>query len=381
MAIENYIEDCVMFLAREGVYIFEDGVAPVGAHDQNIVQSLGRQLGNGNPFTEKQSHIGIRLVNKYHQYLKESGYDADRIVQDKIFKWPFRSIDKTKRLYIDDDQIVIKSPFIADIINKIKKRKGGSHIKGSYRPDQKEWAFDYNESNLMFLYNLVAGYDTFDIEQKIKDDYIKCVDIFKNCEQYLPMLKGNDVEGDIRDAVMQSRMKGIGVFDDDVVALMKQNPTKVDNVFLSDNNFWHINLMKYNILDIFPLIKSASSCIIMCASNEFNTLKTWINTLLKYGIDAEDISVCYRFKNSDDEGNNFIRDNKVNTFDPNNKIFFINEKVPKPLITNNVEPDLVIYTLATQPGHYKTRNWLENKPLVVFYGTSVPSGVENCANL
>ena len=381
MAIENYIEDCVMFLAREGVHLFEEGEPPVTSRDKDIVHSLGRQLANGNAFTEKQSHIGLRLVNKYSSYLKESGYDIIKLLEESPFKWPFRKLDSTKRLYIEDDKIVIKSPFIAEVINKIKKRKGGSHFKGEYRPNTKEWSFDYNESNVMFLYELIVGYNTFDIEQKIKDDYNKCIEICKDYEQHLPMLKGKDIQGDVREAVMQARMNGIGVFDDDVVALMNQNPTKVDKVLLSDNHFWHINLMKYNILDVFPLIKSASSCIIMCAGSEFNTLKMWIDTLTKHGINSSDISVCYRFKDADAEGNEYIRNKGVNKFDPNNKIFFINEKVPKPLISNNINPDVVIYTMSTQPGHYKTRNWLSSKPLVAYYSPSVPSGVENCANL
>jgi hypothetical protein len=37
--------------------------------------------------------------------------------------------------------------------------------------------------------------------------------------------------------------------------------------------------------------------------------------------------------------------------------------------------------LPTLPSHYKTQAWLENKPTVVYYCGSKPSGVENCADV
>jgi hypothetical protein len=71
----------------------------------------------------------------------------------------------------------------------------------------------------------------------------------------------------------------------------------------------------------------------------------------------------------------------VNKFDPNKKIFIINEKIPKPLISSNIDPQLIISTLATQPSHYKTQAWLDHKPNVLYYAASKPSGVENCADV
>jgi hypothetical protein len=55
--------------------------------------------------------------------------------------------------------------------------------------------------------------------------------------------------------------------------------------------------------------------------------------------------------------------------------------MPKPLIQNNIDSQLVICDLPTQPSHYKTQAWLENKPTVIYYCGSKPSGVENCADV
>jgi len=387
---EQNIEDCVMFLAGEGNFIFQENVS-IDKFDLSIVKSLGRQLGQGNAFTQKQSLIGLRLVNKYSKLLEEKGFEVEKILQDKVFKWPFRTIDRTKSLYVDGESIVIKSPFIADIVNKIKKRKHKSYDKGMYQSENKTWSFDYNEGNVEFLVNLVRGYN-FNIDDKIKEDFDKVIGLKKNPIDHYPMLTRkmggyvyNDIvieQQDPRRAVMKARLQGCEVFDDSVVESMK--PSKpLDKVLLGDSRKWYINSSVHHILEIFSLLNTVDKCIIMCSSDNLQSLQNIVENLFGSGYSADDISVMFRFKNNKEwfEGNKYIKNAGVNKFDPNKKIFIINEKIPKPLISSNIDPQLIISTLATQPSHYKTQAWLDHKPNVLYYAASKPSGVENCADV
>jgi len=387
---EQTIEDCIMFLAGEGNFLFNNDVA-IDKFDHSIVHSLGTQLGNNSPFTQKQSLIGLRLVKKYSSKLCEQGFDADKILNEKIFKWPFRVIDRTKSLYIDGEQIVIKSPFIADVVNKIKKRKKPSYYKGQYNGETKEWAFDYNEPNVEFLVNLTKGMN-FNIDQKIKNDYEKIIQLKRNALEHYPMLtrkmggyvyKDTVIEQqDPRRAVMKAKLKGCIVFDDSVVDSMKPKQP-LDKVLLGDSRNWYINSNIHHYLEIFSLLNTVDKCIIMCSSDSVEKLQSIVENLLGSGFSSNDIAVMFRYKNNKEwfEGNKYIKNAGVNTFDPSKKIFIINEKVPKPLITNKIDPQLIICTLATQPSHYKTQTWLENKPTVIYYCGSKPSGVENCADV
>ena len=63
---DQNIEECMMYLSGEGNYIFGEEVS-IDQYDFAIVKSLGKQLGSGNAFTEKQSHIGLRIVKKYNR--------------------------------------------------------------------------------------------------------------------------------------------------------------------------------------------------------------------------------------------------------------------------------------------------------------------------
>jgi len=387
---DQNIEECMMYLSGEGNYIFGEEVS-IDQYDFAIVKSLGKQLGSGNAFTEKQSHIGLRIVKKYSSLLARQGFEVESILKEPKFKWPFRTIDKTKSLFVDGESIVIKSPFIADIVNKVKKRKSPSYYRGMYHSESKTWSFDYNEPNVEFLVNLVKGMN-FSIDQKIQDDYKAIIEVKKNALQYYPMLvKNNDKyvfnntvieHSDPRRAVMTARLQGCTVFDDSVVDSMKPKQP-MDKVLLGDSQKWYINSNVYSFLDIFSLLNTVDKCIIMCSSNNTQQLQTVINALFDNGYSGDDICVMFRFSKSKDffEGNKFIKKMQVNSFNPNKKIFVINEKIPKPLLTNNIDPQLVMAMLPTMPSHYKTQAWIENKPNVVFYASSKPSGVENCADM
>ena len=114
---------------------------------------------------ESISYIIISAFISYIYFMLESISNYNLGKDKQTFKWPFRTIDRTKSLYIDGEQIVLKSPFIADIVNKVKKRKTPSYYKGIYQAESKEWAFDYNEPNVEFMVNLIKGMN-FNIDQK-----------------------------------------------------------------------------------------------------------------------------------------------------------------------------------------------------------------------
>ena len=181
---------------------------------------------------------------------------------------------------------------------------------------------------------------------------------------------------------MKAKLKGCAVYDDSVVNSMKpKQPT--DKILLGDSQKWFINSNIYHYLETFSLLNTVDKCIIMCSSNSVEQLQSVIENLLGSGYSSNDICVMFRFKNNKEwfEGNKYIKNAGVNTFSPDKKVFIINEKIPKPLIQNNIDPQLIICTLPTQPSHYKTQAWLENKPTVIYYCSSKPSGVENCANM
>ena len=106
------IEECIIFLSGENFWQYTTESPSVQSLDKGITTSLGKQIMNGLSFTEKQSHIGIRLVKKYSSLLKKYGFNTEEILAGPVFRNPFRTIDKTKSVYIDGESLVLKLSLI-----------------------------------------------------------------------------------------------------------------------------------------------------------------------------------------------------------------------------------------------------------------------------
>ncbi len=373
------IEDCLIYLSNaHDSANWEWPAVNVQMFDTQITKSLGMQLHNGSPFTEKQSHIGLRLVKKYKSLLKEAGFDADKIYDEKIFKNPFRVIDKTRALYINGDTVVCKSNFIPDLVNSFKKRKSNPYHSGDYNADDKTWAFSLNEDNVEFLCDAVKG-KKFTIEDPIQTCFEKIKHIKKQAldfDKFYPHLdiKDNkyyiknspiDIEinqtDNVREAIFDARRYGITIFSDAVVDSI-QDKTSLDRIMYESHSNWataQSTISKEATLDI---IKSTKTTVIMVSSYAPDDLIDWMEILDKNNIDT---CVAFRFKKNPDT-NKMIKDYKMNSYNPNCNVIIINEKIPKTFLQDSINPDLILVNLSTPPGHYKTQIWLDSKSLIVY---------------
>ena len=400
--ITNTIEDCVIFLAGEYDIEFANHLDQTYEHfykkhidviDQPITKSIARQLQNGLAFTHKQSAIGVRLVKKYVRILNAVGFDGDQILEQEQFKHPFRTIDKTKIVHIDGEMLVCKSPFIADLVNKFKKRKSPSYCRGYYNGQGKEWGFDVNENNIDFLTNAVQG-KRFSIDDTVHEIQEKIKIVKQKPLQYFPTLTYKDKFvinnvnlpdeynnkiaeiTDVREAIMYSKMLGCFVYDDTISKMLGDVHEWYDKILLGDHDKFTINK---RILPKAELIKFATigkQTIIMLSSVDNANINDWLETINNANLNDQ---CCFAFRSRNKNTNNAtitgkyindkIKNYNVNVYDPNKKLIFVSEKIPKTFIKDKIEPNMVLVDLATDPAHYKTQIYLENKPLRVYYKT------------
>jgi len=372
---QQCIEDCVIYLGNADHRAnWEWPAVHVHSFDAPIVNSLAKQLDAGNAFTEKQSHIGLRLVKKYASKLRDAGFDADKILVGKVFGKPFRVIDKTKSLYIDGDDIVCKSNFIPDLVNNLKKHAKKPGSGGQYNADNKSWSFSYTEDNIVFLYSVTKG-KNFTIEDKIKNDFENIRKIKESAFDYYPMVTMEQgkyvvknspsdqiklVSTDAREVMFEARRYGISIFDDCVIDNIS-SPTAFDKILYGSHDVWTTD-GKGTYEDLMDLIKSAKQTVIMVSSHMPPQLRQWMAVLQNAGVET---SVSFRFK-KEPETNKEIKDRGMNVYNPNAKVLITNEKISKKFVSDNIQPDLVICNLNTQPSHFKTGIWLDSKPMVVY---------------
>lgn len=379
--LKNTIEDAIQFLGgTSSVYMYSNEQLPtivVNQYDMNIVKSLAVQLDRGLGFTEKQGDIGIRLVKRYEPALRKFGFDIETITFDK----PFRVIDRRRTLHVDGDRVVCKSNFIADLVNQFKKRKSPSYFAGQYDGDNKEWNFAFNEQNIDFLLNVVKG-KGFTIDQTLVDINKKNKQIKTDGLKYFPLLTIQDNKftiinsdipqeylqpfNDIDDpakAILYSKMLGVSVYDDCISKKLGHKNFK--KIFLGDHNTWTVNRKVFDRKSLLELINPSKQTMIMVSSVDRESLIEWIDILQNANL-LNQTCITFRYK-KDKEMNDMIKEKNVNSFDPANKILITNEKINKNFVKHDINPDVVIVDLATEPSHYKTQTYLANKSLLVYY--------------
>jgi len=383
--INNTIDDAIQFLGGTlWAYNFSNEQLPtvaINQYDLNIVKSLAMQLERNLALTEKQGEIGLRIVKRYEPALRKIGFDTETLITKKVFARPFRVIDKTKTLHIDGDQIVCKSPFIADLVNKFKKRKKHVYLAGTYNGENKEWSFPFNEKNIEFLLDAVRG-KGFSIDENLTDIKKKTDTVKKEGLKYFPLLtiqdnkftiNNSDIPAnylqpfkDIDDpveAILYSKMLGVTVYDSPVVKKLGHKTFR--KILLGDQSRWTVNRKVHERQNFLELIKPSKQTLIMVSSVEHESLIKWIELLEWAGL-SNQTSVAFRYPKNK-EMNDYIKDRKVNKFDPESKIILTNEKINKNFVKYNITPNVVIVDLATEPSHYKTQTYLANKPLLVHY--------------
>ena len=195
--IEDYIEFIGGYRGHSGGLfgIFNQVPSPISLarYDVSIISSLGSQTAEiGNPYTDKQAALAVRLVDKYRRQL--AGLNPSVIVPDNLdnpsFRMGIRIVDRTKTATIVDDKFVIKFPYDTKLIELVKKQNKEGYGSASFDNDAKVWRMAMTESMLNWIM-AVCPQNDFAISEEIQDLYNKMLEAEKT--EYAIQL---DVVGD-----------------------------------------------------------------------------------------------------------------------------------------------------------------------------------------
>lgn len=371
----KYIEDYVA--------VFSTYLIRLTNFDERIALSLGNQCALNNAFTAKQGDIALRLLKKYKNQFVANGYtDLPAILDNPIYKYPFRIVDTQKIAYIDnaDKKIKLKFPFDEDLVTKMRKenqKKG--FFKGEWNADEKVWAIELNETALKFIADTVVS-KNFEISEELEGYLQKYQEINENFEQYIPMLikeNGNYIfrnlksdfsSDDLMTSLVKSAKMSVHVFDDQVFEeiqrLMIKNP--LVKVFTKEEtqNF-QVTKNDYLRKDLINFAKSmdTTTAIFLDESATAETLELWIYALISSGVDLKDVGVFCRQKN-DQAGikfNTVVKDNGLNkTANDDVKWMFLMTKYPKSLIKNGKIAQVCLFDNKYLNAHHTVRSVVKN---------------------
>ena len=181
--VEDYIE--VINGARNpatgklyGLFENTPPIVSLARYDVQIVNSMSDATSNNRPLTDKQAALACKIVLKYRKQLANLGIDVSP-VENPEYRMNIRVIDRTRRVYIDQDSIALKFPYEPTLIDSIRELAKIS--QGAWRfdsSDDKVWRLGITETNAVAAYGFAKN-NNFEIDPKFEE----LIQLVYKCEE------------------------------------------------------------------------------------------------------------------------------------------------------------------------------------------------------
>ena len=376
-----YIEDLTHYIRDPSNCVDNSKLSP---RDKSVIFSMSAQLLKSTPLalTEKQASLLLTIFqNNMELYKDIPNYEF--LVNNPIYKYPFRALETEKKIYLDDNEdkqyIRVKLPFDKKI-NKIF-----SVYRGDYTFFNREKFFYLTDKNIYGIIESLKEFE-FEIEPKIQEWYDEIKAIKDNFEEHKPIVdyvnntlvlrnshksvvnyfnenRSNKIIPDI----FLARSLGLSpsknlteqiplISDDELV----QNMLKLDGstCSLSEN----INLKTaIDAIQQWPIL-----VVLTDERNLHTTLDGWYNMFKSVGVSKKEMTVLFRSQ-MNKKFNELIKQNSLNNMlDDNTKVVFVKSKLPKILYRTGFKPKFVI-TSGMYFSHTSIQKLIEHHPYVLYY--------------
>ena len=184
----NYVEDYITFIGGSGT---DTSPINLARYDKPIVASFTQQIFRGQALTDKQAGLALKLVTKYRKQI--SALDPPVIIAGNLnFRLGIRQIDRTRKAFIENNEILIRFPYDTAFINLLKEYSRNSNGYCYFNFDKKLWTMSITEDNVNWLVS-VANNQDLQLDQPILDLFHKITEVEQQSYNIMLTTKDNDV--------------------------------------------------------------------------------------------------------------------------------------------------------------------------------------------
>lgn len=195
----KYVEDYVEFIAGYrtetgkllGLFSTVPSPLSLARYDVSIVDSLGSQTAEqNNAYTDKQAALAVKLVDKYRRQL--ANLNTPIYVPEVLdqFRLGIRQVDRTKSIYIKDNEFILKFPFDTKLIDLIKAQSKNGQGSCTFDRENKYWRLGMTEHMLNWIMAIAPG-NGFTIDEQVTSLYNTMLEVEKTPYE-IKLVKGED---------------------------------------------------------------------------------------------------------------------------------------------------------------------------------------------
>lgn len=367
------LEDCLELLT--GLNALDGYKFELQKEDYNILTSVARQVFKGVALTDRQFDMLVRKFEKYTTQFEQNGIDITSIIKKKILRHPFREVDRTQRVFIENGLIVAQFPFNKKLISKIEKFRADA--SGQVTNNKNKWKFELSERNVKVVGDTLAKFefskdfqDLYDIVKEYRyEDYVP--GIYKSGSYfYLKNLHPEALENAEKECgrfetnliKYVDRRKQYGIVHCDVES---ESKTLVEKIAFRKGTDLHISDRIHSLDDTVNAINELDRypVVVVVDEDKVDSIYNIHNSISRH-VSQEEQAVMFRLSNETDSDryfNNWVKENNLNNWlDKSTKVVYISSnKVPK-IVMNNCEPQCVL-SIASGVRSYGVKHmWINN---------------------
>lgn len=385
---KSYIEDILLEFA---LLTFKHSI-PIQTQDQSALDSFYDLLIQDKELTENQQKYILKILEKYKVFAINYGLDYSEQVSNPQWKKPTRLIDKSKKVWVEENEgflnVVFKFPFnLKEIFEKEIENKNSTKVYSHWDHERRVRILPLYNTNVIQVNEFVNAYK-FEIDESFLSVLAQWEEVWNQQEYIVPHCKivNNSVEliNAAEDAVNYWQENKTNNLSKDLMLakrmgflLHNSKNSAVETIAASNNIFWFKN---FDDFFKFYLDVEGKVCIVLDrVGNTLEWLKAFISAADHLGVNRSLIKVCFREnKNSDNLGlNSWIKDNNLGGAVEEGQIFIFQHKPAKWLFKDRDSVTILVTNNIYPPTNSLTKDWIEHHPCAIFLGDIKPSEMRN----
>ena len=163
--IAGYRDPATNKLANHHIFLDFIPIVNLARYDVKILESMAYAVAGNQALTERQGDLAVKIVLKYQRQLAQKGVNVGP-VETPQWRLPLRKMDYSKRLYISNDQLIIKFPYNNELIEGIRAFTKDSQGNTKWNKNSRVWQVALTEYNLSWLYTWAQA-NQFEIDAHV----------------------------------------------------------------------------------------------------------------------------------------------------------------------------------------------------------------------
>lgn len=358
--------------------------------DRSPMVSFYSKISTGQALTQNQANYVVKILEKYKNLSKITGYDYSVDIIDAQWKNNFRVLDLGKKLYVEkrDDgkiEICLKFPYQLkqEFDKEIDVNLPNSLRVSHWDHENKVRRLDFYQFNLMAIYDFALKH-SFEIDESFMCALADVEEIWQTEEKIRPtchIVNGMVIWKNVSESTdewLREKIKD-NICDDLMLAksmgyVLEGTPTTlIEKIAATSlNTFW----IKSNqdLFNIYQSITGKMAVILDRTSDTLSWLQNFVASAEYAGIDRNDIRVCFREGKDSKTGlNEWIKLAGVGGKIDDGKIFIFEHKPAKWLFKDSQDVKLIVTNNLYPHTSQVTKDWLESHPCVIYLGDIKPS--------